>query len=467
MDSDVQEIINCFKKLNTNSTRHLAIHQIIDELTSHEWRDVKERINQRTFQKDILGALPLEIAVQIAQYLSLAELHLLRRVNTRWHDILGSKAACGHMYRQYTGNIQENLEFAAVFTHYSKQRTRLEHGDPHEDTLIEPPALADKEVYTLDYSDGRYAWTTDDSTTIVVHNLSTGVKQRFCTKNRERLYQIRLSQTTVAAVTVHGYCHVWSILTEETYSVRLANTDMTHFVLSGFRVAICLKTNSDDGFVMHHDLHSRTGHTIPQVQVQALACIALGSAGHLTTISLEPMKQDIGEFRQLRVTNCRLLERGTFTCRTRLSRLPLSMDWVVLVRQDLQTRCRNRMGILHARSAPQRVGLIVPISYHCQTDTICVHTLQEHQVSSPPCMANVDKDILYYVANDEGKQSIRISNPSAGTFHSAAKGMDLGLPRDPSDRVFLFDHGHRVLIGDSRFVAMIDATSTRVWSFGI
>ncbi|KAL3460550.1 hypothetical protein BJX64DRAFT_278438 [Aspergillus heterothallicus] len=476
MDPEIQDIVTRFRQLKTSPARHIAIHQIINELSPFEWRDVKARINERSFQKDILGAVPLEISVQIAQYISLAELHLLRRVSRRWHDILSSKATCGFLYRLYTRmNIScpDNI-LPSRFTHYSKHRTRLERGDPHHQSRVALPSMTDNEVYTLTYSAGRYAWMTDDDTTIVVHRLTTGMRQRFCTKNRDRLYMIRLSESTVAAITMHGYCHVWSTLTDEMYSVRLPNTDVGLFVLSGLRVGFSFEAhtnNSDDGFIMHYDLQSGAGHTISQVQAHALVCIALESGDGLTAICLEPARcgrTASGEFHQLCITTYRLHVAGnTSVGRTRTFRLPLPGDWAVFVGQDLQAGCRNHMGILHARSPyhEEAVNLIVPVTYDSQTGSICVHTLQEQLISSPPCMVSVDKDILYYIANDDGKQSIRISNPFAIIPHYASKSMDLGLPRDPSDRVFLFDHGHRVLIGDSQSVSMVDATSTRVWTF--
>jgi hypothetical protein len=206
MDSDVQEIITRFKHLSTRTARHSAIHQIIDQLSPYEWRDVKERINARSFQKDIIGALPLEIAVQVTQSLTLADMHLLRRVSRRWRDVLGSKAACNAMYQQYTGNNLDHLDtdFKSTFARYSEHRLRIERGDPCNLSRIVLPTITDEELSTLDYSDGQFAWTTDSGTTVVVYNLITGGKQRYCTKNRERLGMVRLSQSTVAAITVHG-----------------------------------------------------------------------------------------------------------------------------------------------------------------------------------------------------------------------------------------------------------------------
>ncbi|KAL2796503.1 hypothetical protein BJX66DRAFT_137345 [Aspergillus keveii] len=467
MDSDVQEIITRFKHLSTRTARHSAIHQIIDQLSPYEWRDVKKRIDARSFQKDILGALPLEIAVQVTQSLTLADMHLLRRVSRRWRDVLGSKAACNAMYQQYTGNNLDHLDtdFKSTFARYSEHRLRIERGDPCNLSRIVLPSITDEELSTLDYSDGQFAWTTDSGTTVVVYNLITGGKQRYCTKNRERLGMVRLSQSTVAAITVHGHCHIWSTLTDEVYSAHLPNTDISHFSLADFRVAVCFYTvGNDNGFVMHCDLQSQTSHTIPLEQLESLLLIALHSASRLTMVSLELI--DARGSRQLCVTDYGLHADGGASA-GRSYRAPLPSDLPLCnthIAKDLQLNYRNRLGILYAwlGSGEEREQIILPVSYNPQTGSTCVHILQEHRVSFPPCIASVDKDILYYVANDDGKQSIRISNPYAAT-HYTSKNMALGLPREPSPR--LFSHGHRVLIGDSNFVSILDATSTRVWSF--
>ncbi|KAL2866831.1 F-box domain protein [Aspergillus lucknowensis] len=480
MNPDIQEIVARFKRLDTSSARRTAIHQIIEQLGPHEWRDVKKRINERSFQKDILGELPLEIAVQIARYLNLGEFHVLRRVSRRWYDILCSKPACSAMFRQYTGDTLNDLDgsYKSAFTHYSKHRQRLELGNPFERRQIDLPPMNGQDILVLDYSNGRCAWTTDDDTTIMVHDLCSSKTQRFCTKNRERLQKVRLSKLTLAAVTAHGYCHLWSLLTEESHAVRLPNSNISLFVLCGFRIALCFRTLctdlTEDSFVMHYDFQSRTTHT--KYNIQRVTVIVLSpSSNHLTTICLERP----GDWEptnsprrpQLRVVEYQLLSNGDASvARTYALGLPLPIDWAYSdfgIKYDLQDDCRNRLGILYARpafgiSAPQ---LILLVAYHPQSGSICVHTLPEHQVSRPLCVTNVDKDILYYIKNDDGKRSIWVSNPYAETPHCASRSMDLGLPRDLSDGVSLFTHPYRMLAGDSRFVFMIDATGVRMWSF--
>lgn len=205
MDLDVPEFIAHFKQLDT-SVRRTAYHRIIDQLDPYEWRDVKKRINERSFQKDILGALPLEIAVQIIKCLSLNDAHLLRRVSRRWYDVLSSKPACSVLLRLYTGGSFTSLgdDFKSTLIHYSRRRRRLEHGNPLAEFRINLPFATGQEILSFDYSEGRYAWLTDGDTTIVVYNLCTQKIQRFCTQNRERLGKLRISEYIVAALSTRG-----------------------------------------------------------------------------------------------------------------------------------------------------------------------------------------------------------------------------------------------------------------------
>lgn len=148
--------------------------------------------------------------------------------------------------------------------------------------------------------------------------------------------------------------------------------------------------------------------------------------------------------------------------------LPQCCQWLdVGIEYDLQDDCRNSMAILYARPALRTSAHehILPITYHPKTENICVHTLLAHQIARPLCITTVDKDILYWIRNDDGKRNIWISNPNSETPLYASRNMNLGLPRDPSYGASLFNDTYRILTGNSRFVSMIDATGTRVWSF--
>lgn len=63
-----------------SSLTPLSYHGILDQLRRDEWREVKERADQTSFECDILGNLPIEIAVLVTTHMNLADLLILQRV---------------------------------------------------------------------------------------------------------------------------------------------------------------------------------------------------------------------------------------------------------------------------------------------------------------------------------------------------------------------------------------------------
>ena len=208
MDPNIRDIITRFKELDTTtSARRIAYHQIIDQLDPYEWRDVTRRMNERSFSIDILGALPLEIAVEIVQYLDLAELYVLRRVSKKWHEILSSRAAYSVLYREHTGCILGD-DFETTFARFLKRRLRLEQGKPSASLQVDFSELSWEEKRTLDSMNGRYVWLTNNDTTLVVWTPGTGKKQRFCTEDRRQILNYCLTNYLVAAITMRGSVRV-------------------------------------------------------------------------------------------------------------------------------------------------------------------------------------------------------------------------------------------------------------------
>ncbi|KAL4734958.1 hypothetical protein BDV11DRAFT_208912 [Aspergillus similis] len=466
MDPNIQEIIIRFKQLNTASARRTVYHQIIDQLDPHEWRDVQRRINQRTFQKDILGSLPLEVSVQIIQYFDINDVHLLQRVSRKWHEVLSSKPVCSVLFRQYTGGALDN-EFKSTFARYSRQRSRLEQGLPAAYVQLDIPFSQD-----LDYCDGRYAWSVDGGTTIVVFELCSRKTQRFCTENRERFERFRLSENLVAAITVRGYCHAWDIRTEYTRAVRLPNTNVSHIVIGGFRVALYYENlridGQEGGVVMHFDLRPGSPRTHRIQGVKELALLSLDtSSNYLTTISLKhhsnPDPNYVPNWSCLHVVKYELHENGeASTARSYTLKLPSSSERACLAR-DMPHYYRN-IGVLYVWHSSAR-SFFLPITYHPQTEQVCIHALLDPRMAHSLSMANVDNGILYWVRDDGDKQSIWISNPYAVTPLYASRGLEFDLPRALPDEASLMVHTRRLLTGDSRFVSVTNMSGTQVWSF--
>ena len=249
------------------------------------------------------------------------------------------------------------------------------------------------------------------------------------------------------------------------------------FVINGFRVAICFNDlcleSGRSNAVIHYDLQSGRSHTLQHTQDQAFVGLS-SSPEHLTTIYLGQQRDSEGISHcppRLHVMNYKLHKNGD-TSVTRSYTLELGLPQCcqgldVGIEHGLQDDCKNSMAVLYARPASRTSAqeYILPITYHPKTEKICVHTLLAHQIARPLCITTVDKDIIYWIRNDDGKRSIWISNPHAETPLYASRNMNLGLPRDPSYGASLFNDTYRILTGNSKFVSMTDATGTRVWSF--
>lgn len=69
-----------FSSLIESSLTPLSYRGILDQLRRDEWRVVKERADQTSFECDILGNLPIEIALLVTAHLHLADLFVLQRV---------------------------------------------------------------------------------------------------------------------------------------------------------------------------------------------------------------------------------------------------------------------------------------------------------------------------------------------------------------------------------------------------
>jgi hypothetical protein len=78
--------------------RHEYLDYLIEGLTAHEWRYLRDRLIQRCFHCDVLGKLPLELAICVAAYLDPLDVVALRRVSKRWHSLLTSDQVSKQVY---------------------------------------------------------------------------------------------------------------------------------------------------------------------------------------------------------------------------------------------------------------------------------------------------------------------------------------------------------------------------------
>lgn len=74
-------LVDAFRALHTPSARIQALAALADELSPHEWRQLKALASAKSLQRDIVGALPLELAFHVFSYLDIATPFRLQAVS--------------------------------------------------------------------------------------------------------------------------------------------------------------------------------------------------------------------------------------------------------------------------------------------------------------------------------------------------------------------------------------------------
>ncbi|KAE8349812.1 hypothetical protein BDV28DRAFT_54141 [Aspergillus coremiiformis] len=483
MDPEVQNILNRFKDLKFPSARRAVYYHLLEQMHPYEWRDVRDRMNQVSFQKDILGSLPVEIAVQIVKYLDLSEFHIFRRVSKRWNCLLSSRLLCNVVFRRYIGHSCSSIqatETPDAFIQYAKQLVHLERGQPVSKVYksLCLPLPSSTGLVGHDFSNGRYTWTED--AIVYVHNLHSNTTQSFCTENRDSFTTLRVSESIVAGITPHGVCYVWSLQTSNSAYFRLPSLHWTYFVARGVNVAMAFNGMvSGEDCIIHWQLDSRVARTF-NIENRLAYMDVNPTTGDLITVHLE---ETVGHdavvhtrpamCAQLRVMKYSLKDAAnTSTNRPQHYNmaLPSIADPASYVEIDssLSFAIGNTMGILSVRPkgclAETSRGLVA-ITYDPGIDKVSINVVSaENTPFVPLCMACVGNNIIYYIKNDNGKPKIWISNPDAMVSHRPAKLMDPQLPREASNRVYSYGTNY-TLRGDRDFILIVDQNGLKAWCF--
>ncbi|EIT77725.1 hypothetical protein AFCA_011998 [Aspergillus flavus] len=482
MDPAVLDILTRFKDLKSTSARRALYHLLLEQMHPYEWREVRDRMNQVSFQKDILGTLPTEVAVQISRHLDLSEIHIFRRVSRRWNCLLSSRLFRDAVCHQYVGHNSRSiaLESPDAFTQYAKQRVRLERGQPISKVLNRPysPIPNATGLVGLDFSHGNYGWIED--AIVYVHNLHSNTTQSFCTENRDTFTALRISESIVAAITLHGFCHVWSIQTNDSAYFRLPSLNWKYFVVRGVNVAMAFSgiTASGPDSIIHWQLDCRVTHTFNTANKIAHLDVDPTSRTLITVHLEKTMDPDTpmhirccpAMYAQLRVNKYPF--KDTVAIRSPSCTVALSSfadpAWHVEIDDSLSLALGNAMGILTFRRGgylAETPGDIAAITYNKGTGRVSVNVVSaENTPFIPLCMTLVDSNIIYYVKNDNGRPEIWISNPDARIALRPARRINPQLPREASNRVY--SHGTNfTLRGDRDFILMVDQNGLKVWCF--
>ncbi|KAL2000837.1 hypothetical protein VTN02DRAFT_2576 [Thermoascus thermophilus] len=503
LDPDATSIIASFKALKGKEARRAAYHGILDQLLPDEWREVRERVDVRSFKYDILGSLPLELIARICEFLDLREIISLQRVSRCWNRLLSSPLIYRTAFR--VDCINEPLpdvsdaEWQSLFIKYAKRRLLLELGRPYTKAVY-PYRFKCWDFYppqdVMAYCGGRFAWAETDrdgrSLGVAVHCLRSGTISRFTTENRELILCVRLSETAVSVVTGRGYCHLWNYTTGENGSFRLPSASIRDFVVNGGKVVISSATALS---LIIYDLQTRTTRTI-DLKSPPLRIIPHPSEDTLAVVQLDHIcGNDSCKDHACPVTGI-IVTRYSFdgpSVTRQQSPISLSLPrdrtWTLnrtvfpvrsSVHGAIQIPLRSSSVSSNSSSSSSSISSnnthYAFVYYNLKTDKASLR-IYGYEIDPPPLQpVLVSHNLMYYITDGTERPEIWIFNPdgplkhrrseiteiegslaSGGTGDAAAPAAGGGHARRPHRRGFPF--------GDSEFFGLATPSGLEVWCF--
>ncbi|OJJ46355.1 hypothetical protein ASPZODRAFT_1954253 [Penicilliopsis zonata CBS 506.65] len=247
-------IVRSFAQLKTKEARRAAYEGVLRQLSSKEWREIKDISSKITLQTDIISLLPVELVALVTRHLSIVDVVILQRVSKQWKSILSSwdirkSVLMGHQITIPKGIT--TLEEQEMFFHRcARRRIALQRGRPfsvatYPHTMIfDQLEVVDQDTkYEItDYSSGICVGAFDRS--ICLWNWLEGVVDVIHLENRQDIKAVRVTNKIFAAITSMGHCHVWDLETKaEIADIRLPSSAYNSFITN--ESALAIEINSD------------------------------------------------------------------------------------------------------------------------------------------------------------------------------------------------------------------------------
>lgn len=89
----LSDLLNTFESLS-QVERHRFFNELSCRFQPSDWWYLQQSITSRDIYWDIVGTLPIEVSIQILEYLEPVQVIRLRRVSRRWRGLLGAEDLC-------------------------------------------------------------------------------------------------------------------------------------------------------------------------------------------------------------------------------------------------------------------------------------------------------------------------------------------------------------------------------------
>ncbi|KAF2107860.1 hypothetical protein BDV96DRAFT_288654 [Lophiotrema nucula] len=212
---DGADFSSLFARKPSNAARRDALEGIISQLTNHEWRYLRDRLATKSFQFDIIGSLPVELAVLVFAHLEPSAIYRSRRVSKKWNSLLKSE----QLQRAAVGAwMDESIcdELTALRT--AQRYVRLRSGRPCHHVSIR----MDFHLRNCFLVNDNMVWLSKpDARELNILNLRQGQRWQARGEAREIIRRVATSDRLVSFVTMNNTCYVIDPSTRKRSSFKL------------------------------------------------------------------------------------------------------------------------------------------------------------------------------------------------------------------------------------------------------
>ena len=209
--AEMADVVLRFQQLSKNE-REQCLIQLIHPLSPYEWRSLKARMNARTFQKDIVGSLPLELVIQVFGYLDFTVIYKFQRVSSGWKSILKRSSLQASLspsewMRDVVKTSCSESETTDRLTHCARTYRAFRDGAPSKSFRFSSDALGYRpwgDIWKDDLCGETFAYVTAHSKSVLCHDFGKLVTKEFAGAGREDIDCLGLSRSMLGVKTLTG-----------------------------------------------------------------------------------------------------------------------------------------------------------------------------------------------------------------------------------------------------------------------